>query len=77
MKNSTDETGFQPCHPLACAIQQCLSRHQYREEKCEKEIIRLIHCCRQYSNAKQVCCEGWDQHSLWKFTEVDVTAKSD
>ncbi|KAA3672837.1 uncharacterized protein DEA37_0008223, partial [Paragonimus westermani] len=45
MKKSTGGASIQPCHSLACAIQHCLSKHQYREEKCEEEIVRLIHCC--------------------------------
>lgn len=35
----------QPCHTRACAIQDCLAKHSYREDKCRKEIDALYECC--------------------------------
>lgn len=50
-----------PCHSLACAIQDCLSRNSYNEEKCKAEVDNLYQCCkafyqRQGENANTVSC---------------------
>ncbi|KAH7274613.1 Cx9C motif-containing protein 4, mitochondrial [Fusarium solani] len=33
------------CHPRACAIQNCLTRNGYNEEKCQTVIRQLYECC--------------------------------
>lgn len=37
-----------PCKPLACAIQTCIQRNQFQQEKCEHLIRNLYHCCDTY-----------------------------
>ncbi|OCK75928.1 DUF1903-domain-containing protein [Lepidopterella palustris CBS 459.81] len=37
-----------PCHPRACAIQDCLQKANYNEEKCRKEIDALYDCCNAF-----------------------------
>lgn len=37
-----------PCHPRACAIQDCLQRSNYNEEKCRKEVDALYECCNAF-----------------------------
>ncbi|PSN61860.1 DUF1903-domain-containing protein, partial [Corynespora cassiicola Philippines] len=37
-----------PCHPRACAIQNCLQRSGYQEAKCRKEIDALYDCCNAF-----------------------------
>ncbi|KAI0846928.1 DUF1903-domain-containing protein [Daldinia vernicosa] len=34
-----------PCHPRACAIQDCLGKNDYDEAKCSRYIDALYECC--------------------------------
>ncbi|KAI0111541.1 DUF1903-domain-containing protein [Daldinia grandis] len=34
-----------PCHPRACAIQDCLGKNGYDEAKCSRYIDALYECC--------------------------------
>ncbi|KXL42080.1 hypothetical protein M433DRAFT_94346 [Acidomyces richmondensis BFW] len=50
-----------PCHPRACAIQDCIQKNNYNEEKCQKQIDALYECCnlfykRMGDNASTVSC---------------------
>lgn len=50
-----------PCHPLACAIQDCIQKNSYKEEKCQSQIDELYKCCnlfyqRHGDDAKTVSC---------------------
>ncbi|EYE95295.1 DUF1903-domain-containing protein [Aspergillus ruber CBS 135680] len=37
-----------PCHPRACAIQACLTKNSYREDKCQTQIDALYECCNAF-----------------------------
>ncbi|KAL2290857.1 hypothetical protein FJTKL_14811 [Diaporthe vaccinii] len=37
-----------PCHPRACAIQDCLKRNTYKEDKCQGVIYELYDCCQAF-----------------------------
>ncbi|KAJ5224625.1 uncharacterized protein N7469_008128 [Penicillium citrinum] len=37
-----------PCHPRACAIQNCLTKNSYKEEKCQAQIDALYECCNAF-----------------------------
>ncbi|KAK1757532.1 Cx9C motif-containing protein 4, mitochondrial [Echria macrotheca] len=37
-----------PCHPRACAIQDCLTRNGYNEDKCAKFVDLLYECCEAF-----------------------------
>ncbi|KAF2435080.1 DUF1903-domain-containing protein [Tothia fuscella] len=37
-----------PCHPRACAIQDCLQKSNYKEERCQKEVDALYECCNAF-----------------------------
>ncbi|KAJ5166829.1 uncharacterized protein N7482_005610 [Penicillium canariense] len=37
-----------PCHPRACAIQDCLIKNSYQEEKCKAQIDALYECCNAF-----------------------------
>ncbi|KAK2047051.1 DUF1903-domain-containing protein [Colletotrichum somersetense] len=41
-----------PCHPRACAIQDCLTRNGYKEERCQSAIIALYECCEAFYQSK-------------------------
>ncbi|KAI8071383.1 hypothetical protein BC940DRAFT_294334 [Gongronella butleri] len=34
-----------PCQKFACAIQDCLERNKYQEDKCRKQLDALKACC--------------------------------
>ncbi|KXJ89198.1 hypothetical protein Micbo1qcDRAFT_14793 [Microdochium bolleyi] len=34
-----------PCHPRACAIQDCLTKNSYNEARCQHLIDALYDCC--------------------------------
>ncbi|KAI7117045.1 hypothetical protein KC316_g18851 [Hortaea werneckii] len=33
------------CHPQACAIQDCIQKNNFKEERCQKQIDALYECC--------------------------------
>ncbi|KAJ5553197.1 hypothetical protein N7494_002575 [Penicillium frequentans] len=37
-----------PCHPRACAIQNCLNKNSWQEEKCQAQIDALYECCNAF-----------------------------
>ncbi|KAK3945261.1 Cx9C motif-containing protein 4 [Diplogelasinospora grovesii] len=37
-----------PCHPRACAIQDCLTKNGYNEAKCAKFVDALYECCQAF-----------------------------
>ncbi|WPG99216.1 Hypothetical protein R9X50_00202700 [Acrodontium crateriforme] len=57
-----DDVKFDPpCQPRACAIQDCLQRSNYNQDKCQKQINALYECCdlfykRNGDDAQTVSC---------------------
>ncbi|RDI81261.1 hypothetical protein Vi05172_g8743 [Venturia inaequalis] len=50
-----------PCHPRACAIQNCIQKNNYNEARCQKQIDALYECCdafykQQGDDASVVSC---------------------
>lgn len=50
-----------PCHATACAIQSCLSKNSFDEQKCQAQIDALYSCCNAFyekfgDDAKTVSC---------------------
>ncbi|AEO65817.1 uncharacterized protein THITE_2048305, partial [Thermothielavioides terrestris NRRL 8126] len=50
-----------PCHPRACAIQNCLTKNGYDEAKCAQFVDALYECCQAFyerngDNAATVSC---------------------
>ncbi|KAK4130415.1 DUF1903-domain-containing protein [Trichocladium antarcticum] len=50
-----------PCHPHACAIQNCLTKNGFDEAKCTKLVDALYECCQAFydkngDNAVTVSC---------------------
>ncbi|KAE9581125.1 hypothetical protein CGMCC3_g3244 [Colletotrichum fructicola] len=41
-----------PCHPRACAIQDCLAKNGYNEDKCQPVITALYECCEAFYRSK-------------------------
>ncbi|KAL7794517.1 DUF1903 domain-containing protein [Trichoderma ceciliae] len=37
-----------PCHPRACAIQDCLSKNNYNEARCQNAVKALYECCQAF-----------------------------
>lgn len=49
MGNLKGDLAFDPpCHPRACAIQACLTKNSYKEEKCQAEVDALYECCNAF-----------------------------
>ncbi|EME49552.1 hypothetical protein DOTSEDRAFT_68361 [Dothistroma septosporum NZE10] len=40
-----------PCHPQACAIQSCIQKNNYTEERCQAQIDALYACCNLFYKA--------------------------
>ncbi|KAI1107997.1 DUF1903-domain-containing protein [Nemania sp. NC0429] len=40
-----DLTAKPPCHPRACAIQDCLGKNGFDQAKCEHLVDALYECC--------------------------------
>ncbi|ORY93997.1 hypothetical protein BCR43DRAFT_495698, partial [Syncephalastrum racemosum] len=34
-----------PCQKYACAIQDCLTKNNYNEDKCQEQLAALRDCC--------------------------------
>ncbi|RDA85995.1 hypothetical protein CP532_4867 [Ophiocordyceps camponoti-leonardi (nom. inval.)] len=47
-KTKDDVEANPPCHPRACAIQDCLSRNNYDEAKCSDAVKALYDCCQRF-----------------------------
>ncbi|CAD6446513.1 5d4a44aa-86ba-4e72-875e-179cc1f6bc52 [Sclerotinia trifoliorum] len=61
MPPKNDTTTEQPCHSKACAIQECLAKNSYNEEKCRSQVDALYDCCNAFyaengDDAKTVSC---------------------
>ncbi|KAL1586910.1 hypothetical protein WHR41_04213 [Cladosporium halotolerans] len=41
-----------PCHPRACAIQDCIQKNNFNEAKCQKQIDALYECCNLFYQRK-------------------------
>ncbi|KAK4457891.1 Cx9C motif-containing protein 4, mitochondrial [Cladorrhinum samala] len=37
-----------PCHPRACAIQSCLTKNGFNQEKCTQFVDALYDCCQAF-----------------------------
>ncbi|PTB47110.1 hypothetical protein M441DRAFT_53785 [Trichoderma asperellum CBS 433.97] len=37
-----------PCHPRACAIQDCLVKNNYNETRCQNAVKALYECCEAF-----------------------------
>ncbi|KAI8147659.1 hypothetical protein BJV82DRAFT_596409 [Fennellomyces sp. T-0311] len=47
-----------PCQKYACDIQDCLSKNNYQESKCERAIQALRQCCEELlaNGGSSACC---------------------
>lgn len=46
--------GSQDCQAEACAIQDCLSKYNYNEQKCQDYVESLYRCCaKMYDQNKE------------------------
>ncbi|KAF1838080.1 DUF1903-domain-containing protein [Decorospora gaudefroyi] len=57
-----------PCHPRACAIQDCIQKNNYNEEKCRKEVDALYECCNAFykENGQEASTVSCPKYSLLK-----------
>ncbi|KAB8289615.1 hypothetical protein EYC80_010530 [Monilinia laxa] len=59
--NKNDITSTPPCQSKACAIQDCLVKNSYNEDKCRSQVDALYDCCNAFyekngDDAKSVSC---------------------
>ncbi|KAL8304402.1 hypothetical protein RB601_007231 [Gaeumannomyces tritici] len=65
MSLQKDLSATPPCHPRACAIQDCLTKNGYKEDKCQMAIDALYECCKAFydkhgEQASSVSCPTLD-----------------
>ncbi|KLU89297.1 hypothetical protein MAPG_08271 [Magnaporthiopsis poae ATCC 64411] len=48
MSLQKDLSADPPCHPRACAIQDCLTKNGYKEARCQGAIDALYECCKAF-----------------------------
>lgn len=48
MVGKDDVEAKPPCHPRACAIQDCLTKNNYNEARCQDVIKALYTCCESF-----------------------------
>ncbi|PAA86398.1 hypothetical protein BOX15_Mlig011155g1, partial [Macrostomum lignano] len=65
-----------PCQKFACAIQDCLARHNYNPEECRSAMQNLIDCCARFRHVRQSCCELGGGSSSAAANPVSQSAKS-
>jgi len=52
-----------PCQRQACAIQDCLKKNNYKEEKCQNIIQLMIDCCKTKGNESSKICPGMTKYN--------------
>lgn len=51
--NSSSSEAGDPCQKLACAIQTCLAKNHYQEDKCAHAIEAWNKCVKQHKHKQQ------------------------
>ena len=59
-----------PCQSQACAIQECLKKHNFQEEKCEDVIQRMLECCKKFEKESYIC-EGMKEYDTSKTVKIN------
>ncbi|KAF2265831.1 DUF1903-domain-containing protein [Lojkania enalia] len=57
-----------PCHPRACAVQNCIQKNNFNEEKCKREVDALYECCNAFyqQNGETASSASCPKYSLVK-----------
>jgi hypothetical protein len=50
-----DDKFKEPCKKYACAIQDCLNKNKFNQEKCEDAIEAMRECCRNLKTYSFIC----------------------
>ena len=53
-----------PCQRQACAIQDCLKKNNYKEDKCQKIIQLMIDCCNTNGRELSIICKGMKSYNV-------------
>ena len=55
-----------PCQRQACAIQDCLKKHQFQEEKCQEVLQQMLECCKTVEKGSSYICLGMKDYDTSK-----------
>lgn len=55
-----------PCQRQACAIQDCLKKHNYQEENCIAIIQLMLDCCNTVPKDSSNICKGMKEYNTSK-----------
>ena len=59
-----------PCQRQACAIQECLKKNNFQEEKCQHIIQLMIDCCNSKDNKSSKICHGMRSYSVTNTSQM-------
>ena len=59
-----------PCQRQACAIQDCLQKNNYQEDKCDEHLESLLECCRTVGKHKSSICKGLKNYETVKCDKI-------
>ena len=63
-----------PCQRQACAIQTCLTKNKFQEEKCHVELEQMIECCKTLGkDGNSYICKGMLDYDTSKATKSSYT----
>ena len=63
-----------PCQRQACAIQECLKKNNYQEEKCQVIIQLMLDCCNTIGKDSSDICKGMVEYNTSKTATLNKTA---
>ncbi len=52
-----------PCKKEACAIQACLNKNKFDPEKCQRQIQRMVDCCKAIQYQSYIC-DGFNPEKI-------------
>ena len=62
-----------PCQRQACAIQDCLKKNNYQEEKCQDIIQLMMDCCNTVAKDSSNICKGMKEYNTTKTAKISYT----
>ena len=59
-----------PCQRQACAIQDCLKKNNFQEEKCHEELQLMLECCKTVGKDISYICKGMQDYDTSKSAKI-------
>ena len=63
-----------PCQRQACAIQDCLKKNNYQEEKCQVIMQLMLDCCNTIGKDSSDICKGMIDYNTSKTVTLSKTS---